>query len=82
LPEIINVLKTFEHLEQCIEILTDREETSHLYAFCQGLTQIRMRLFGKTMFEDRFEWSPKQLLNFIKEVDKICPEEGHPNTHS
>jgi hypothetical protein len=26
--------------------------------------------------EDKFEWTPYQLLAIIKKIDKICPEEG------
>jgi hypothetical protein len=25
------------------------------------------------------EWKPQQLLEMVKEIDKICPEEGMPN---
>jgi hypothetical protein len=35
-----------------------------------------MKLWGKTTLPNEFTWTPAQLLTMIKEVDKICPEEG------
>jgi hypothetical protein len=58
---------------------TEKEESSHLFAFCPGLTQIRMRILGTTQLQENFEWKPQQLLEMIKEIDKICPEEGMLN---
>jgi hypothetical protein len=43
---------------------TEKEETSHLYAYFTGLTQIRMKI----SFPEKFEWSPHQLLSTIKEI--------------
>jgi hypothetical protein len=61
------------------EIVTmKKEETSHLYAHCTGLTQIRMLTIGKLTLEENFEWTPYQLLAMIEKIDKICPEEGLP----
>jgi hypothetical protein len=54
----------------------DREETSHLYAHCTGLSQIRMKICGTIAYAEQFLWSPNLLLAMIKEIDKICPEEG------
>jgi ribonuclease HI len=53
-----------------------KEETSHLYAHCPSLAPIRMKLWGKCFLPAEFEWTPTQLLELIREVDKICPEEG------
>jgi hypothetical protein len=33
------------------------------------------KLWGKPNLSEGFSWSPTQLLEMIKEVDKICPEE-------
>jgi ribonuclease HI len=54
----------------------EKEEPSHLFAFCPGLSQIRMRIIGTTQLQENFEWKPQQLLEMIREIDKICPEEG------
>jgi hypothetical protein len=53
-----------------------REETSHLYAFCDGLAHVRMRILGKTLLEPSFEWQPHQLISMIEIIDKLYPEEG------
>jgi ribonuclease HI len=58
----------------------EKEETSHLFAFCPGIAPIRMRIIGTPILE-HFKWSPSQLLAMIKEIDKICPEEGMMETH-
>jgi hypothetical protein len=50
-----------------------------LVAHCQGLAQIRMTKLGKITLEEKFSWTPNQLLTIIKEIDKICPEEGLTN---
>jgi hypothetical protein len=47
-----------------------------LFAFCTGLTPIRMKILGKTTLNENFEWKPQQLLAMINEIEKICPEEG------
>jgi hypothetical protein len=39
-----------------------------------------MRLRGIVTLPNDFTWTPNQLLSMIKEIDKICPEEGLPNT--
>jgi hypothetical protein len=36
--------------------------------------------FTRMAFADKFEWTPSQLLALIKEMDKLCPEEGLPNS--
>jgi hypothetical protein len=54
----------------------EKEETSHLYAFCNGLIPIRMRKLGSMCLANNFSWSPYQLLTMIHEIDQICPEEG------
>jgi ribonuclease HI len=56
----------------------EKEETNHLFAFCPGLAQIRMKICGHAILPDLFTWSPNQLLKMIHEIDKICPEEGIP----
>jgi hypothetical protein len=59
----------------------EKEETSHLFAFCPGLSSIRMRIIGTPVLEEHFKWNPSQLLAMIKEIDKICPEEGMAEAH-
>jgi ribonuclease HI len=54
----------------------NREESSHLFAYCIALAPIRMRVYGQPQLDKNFKWTPAQLLAMIKEIDKICPEEG------
>jgi ribonuclease HI len=54
----------------------NKEETSHLFAHCPGLAHIRMKICGQQTLSETFEWTPTMLLAMIKEIDKICPEEG------
>jgi ribonuclease HI len=54
----------------------NREETSHLFAYCTGLAQLRMKIYGTPVLSENFKWTPSQLLAMIKEIDKFCPEEG------
>jgi hypothetical protein len=35
-----------------------------------------MRVYGQPLLDKNFKWTPAQLLAMIKEIDKICPEEG------
>jgi hypothetical protein len=35
-----------------------------------------MKLWGKPILPNESIWTPTQLLDMIKEVDNICPEEG------
>jgi hypothetical protein len=65
-----------------VECQKDREETSHLFAFCEALSPIRMRILGESTLAQNFKWSPNTLLEMITEIDKLCPEEGHPNQQS
>jgi hypothetical protein len=60
----------------CRACKEDREETSHLIAFCDGLAHPRMRVFGRAMLDPHFEWQPHQLLSMIEIIDKLVPEEG------
>jgi ribonuclease HI len=53
-----------------------KEETSHLFAFCKGLEQIRIRTTGQQILPDNFTWTPHMLLTMVNEIDKICPEIG------
>jgi hypothetical protein len=55
------------------------EETNHLFAYCEGLTQIRMKVCGLTILSEPFTWTPTTLLAMIREIEKICPEEGQLN---
>jgi ribonuclease HI len=55
---------------------SDKEETSHLFAFCPALAPVRMKITGRPILEDQFKWQPALLLTMIKEIEKICPEEG------
>jgi hypothetical protein len=52
------------------------EKSKMAYAYCSGLTQIRMKICGATILPENFSWSPSMLLAMAKEIDKICPEEG------
>jgi ribonuclease HI len=61
---------------QCRACDNAKEETSHLFAYCPGLAPIRSRILGVPTLNENFEWKPQQLLAMIKEIDKICPEEG------
>jgi hypothetical protein len=54
----------------------EREETNHLFAYCGGLAHARMRVMGKAMLEENFDWQPHQLLSMINIIDKLYPEEG------
>jgi hypothetical protein len=58
------------------------EETNHLFAYCEGLTQIRMTICGQTILPDPFKWTPNTLLTMIREIEKICPEEGQLNINN
>jgi hypothetical protein len=60
----------------CRACSTEREETSHLYAYCAGLSQLRMKNFGTDVFQEKFTWTPTTLLTMIRDIDKVCPEEG------
>jgi hypothetical protein len=35
-----------------------------------------MRICGQQIFSENFKWTPTMLLAMIKEIDKVCPEEG------
>jgi hypothetical protein len=61
---------------RCRNCDNEKEEPSHLFAHCTGLMQIRMSTLGKHTLEDRFDWTPHQLLTMINKIDNICPEEG------
>jgi ribonuclease HI len=54
----------------------DKEETSHLFAYCPGLAQLRMKICGQPILPEIFKWTPIQLLAMINEIDKVCPDEG------
>jgi hypothetical protein len=41
-----------------------------------ALSPLRMRVYGQPLLDANFNWTPAQLLAMIKEIDKICPEEG------
>jgi ribonuclease HI len=60
----------------CRLCLSGKEETSHLFAHCEGIAHIRMRILGMTTLPDKFTWTPSTLLAMINDIDKICPEEG------
>jgi ribonuclease HI len=60
----------------CRACREEREETSHLFAFCGGLAHVRMRLLGKAMLDQKFDWQPHQLISMIEITDKLYPEEG------
>jgi hypothetical protein len=42
--------------------------------------QIRMNTLGKHTLEDRFDWTPHQLLTMVDKIDKICPEKAYNQT--
>jgi ribonuclease HI len=56
-----------------------KEETSHLFAFCQALSPVRMSKIGSERLSEHFSWTPNQLLTMINAIDQICPEEGTVN---
>jgi ribonuclease HI len=60
----------------CRACMSEKEETSHLFAHCEGLMDIRMRIIGKQTLPEDFTWTPNQLLTMAHAIDKICPEEG------
>jgi hypothetical protein len=35
-----------------------------------------MKTIGTMTLPQQFQWTPHQLLSMIKEIDRICPEEG------
>jgi hypothetical protein len=38
-----------------------------------------MKILCVTTLNENFEWKPQQLLAMIREIEKICPEEGTPD---
>jgi hypothetical protein len=40
------------------------------------LMQLRMKVCGQLMLPETFTWTPTMFLAMIKEIEKICPEEG------
>jgi ribonuclease HI len=60
----------------CRACNTDREETYHLFATCKALAPIRMKSCSRPFLNSNPSWSPGLLLQIIKEIDKICPEEN------
>jgi hypothetical protein len=40
-----------------------------------------MKIIGTVTLNEDFEWKPQQLLAMIREIEKICPEEGLPNNN-
>jgi hypothetical protein len=44
----------------------------------QGLAQIRIKNFGTITMPEKFTRTPSKLITMIREIDKICPEEGAP----
>jgi hypothetical protein len=54
----------------------NKEETSHLFAYCPGLAQLRMRICGQPILTTNFKWTPTKLLAMVQAIDKVCPEEG------
>jgi hypothetical protein len=67
----------------CRAFNQEREETSHLYAYCTKLAQIRMKVCGTIFaFSGNFGRTPQELLKMAKELDNICPEEGQTTTQS
>jgi hypothetical protein len=41
-----------------------------------------MKVCGLTALPEKFKWTPTTLAAMIKEIEKICPEEGLPNSHA
>jgi ribonuclease HI len=72
--------ETFDN-PRCRLCGADKEETSHLFAYCPNLSPVRMKIIGSPLLEEHFKWSPGQLLAMITEIDKICPEEGMLEAH-
>jgi ribonuclease HI len=59
-----------------------RVETNHLFAHCTGLMPQRMKVCGQPTLPENFSWSPSMLLAMIKEIEKVCPEEGQIDTQT
>jgi hypothetical protein len=57
----------------------DKEETNHLFAHCTGLAPSRMKICGLAILPELFVWTPAILLAMIREIEKLCPEEGQLN---
>jgi hypothetical protein len=62
----------------CRACKEEREETSHLYAFCGGLVHLRMKILGQLTLGTQFEWQPHQLITMINYIDKLYPEINIP----
>jgi hypothetical protein len=56
----------------------EREETSHLFAFCGGLVHLRMKIIGQLTLDTQFTWQPHQLVQMIEHIDKLYPEIDTP----
>lgn len=54
----------------------EKEETSHLFAYCTGLEHIRLQTLGSTTLPDHIKWTPHELKLMIEKIDKVFPEEG------
>jgi ribonuclease HI len=57
----------------------DKEETNHLFAYCTGLAPSRIKICGLATLPEPFMWTPAVLLAMIREIEKLCPEEGQLN---
>jgi ribonuclease HI len=51
------------------------EETSHLFAECPALAQIRFRTLGLHVLPENYNWTPDKLQNMIREISTKYPEE-------
>jgi ribonuclease HI len=51
------------------------KETSHLFAECPALSQMRYKILGMHVLPEDYNWSPDKLQEMIKEISKKFPEE-------
>jgi hypothetical protein len=53
----------------------EKEESSHLYAYCSALGHVRMRTLGVPGYAGGFEWTGRSVLDMARRIGMICPEE-------
>jgi hypothetical protein len=57
------------------------EETNHLFAYCEGLTQIRMKICGLTILPEPFKWTPNILHTRDDQRNRENMSRGRPIKH-
>jgi hypothetical protein len=51
------------------------EETSHLFAECPALAQLRFNTLGLHILPENYNWTPDKLQNMIRSISVRYPEE-------